>query len=292
MKEKINLFCFGFGQVAKYFVKNLIKKKINFNLFTTNTKETYFKEFYNIKYKSYFFLNNKFDPKLLDALNSSNKVLISIPPKNKVDRVLKLFKKNFEENKFDWVTYLSATSVYGDKKGEWVNEKSKTEPTSERGTARLNAENKWLSLSKNFNLPLQIFRLTGIYSIENNVIERLKTKKIKIVNKKKQFFSRIHIEDIAEILTISLKKFISGEIYNISDNYPCSNEEVIEYAANLIKINLPKKVNLENLKSEMSKNFYKDSKKVDNKKMKEFFDYKLKYPNFKRGLRDIHNHLI
>ena len=228
MKEKINLFCFGFGQVAKYFVKNLIKKKINFNLFTTNTKETYFKEFYNIKYKSYFFLNNKFDPKLLDALNSSNKVLISIPPKNKVDRVLKLFKKNFEENKFDWVTYLSATSVYGDKKGEWVNEKSKTEPTSERGTARLNAENKWLSLSKNFNLPLQIFRLTGIYSIENNVIERLKTKKIKIVNKKKQFFSRIHIEDIAEILTISLKKFISGEIYNISDNYPCSNEEVIE----------------------------------------------------------------
>ena len=292
MKEKINLFCFGFGQVAKYFVKNLIKKKINFNLFTTNTKETYFKEFYKIKYKSYFFLNNKFDPKLLDALNSSNKVLISIPPKNKVDRVLKLFKKNFEENKFDWVTYLSATSVYGDKKGEWVNEKSKTEPTSERGTARLNAENKWLSLSKNFNLPLQIFRLTGIYSIENNVIERLKTKKIKIVNKKKQFFSRIHIEDIAEILTISLKKFISGEIYNISDNYPCSNEEVIEYAANLIKINLPKKVNLENLKSEMSKNFYKDSKKVDNKKMKEFFDYKLKYPNFKRGLRDIHNHLI
>ena len=38
MKSKFKLFCFGFGQVAKYFVTNLINKKIAFDLITTNTK--------------------------------------------------------------------------------------------------------------------------------------------------------------------------------------------------------------------------------------------------------------
>ena len=105
--------------------------------------------------------------------------------------------------------------------------------------------------AKNFNLPIQIFRLSGIYSNENNVINRLKMGTLKIVNKNNHFFSRIHIEDIAAVLSLSLKKFNPGEIYNISDNYPCSNEEIAKYAANLINMNLPKRVNIEDLESEM-----------------------------------------
>ena len=46
---------------------------------------------------------------------------------------------------------------------------------------------------------------------------------------------------------------------------------------------------LEELESEMLKNFYKDSKKVDNKKMKAFFKYDLKYPTYKEGLNYIFN---
>ena len=140
MKKKFKLFCFGFGQVAKYFVKNLIKNKENFNLVTTNTKETKQNEIGELKYKSYYFVNDKFDPNLIDELNLSNKVLISIPPTTQTDIVLKTFKKNFINNKFNWVTYLSATSVYGDKKGEWVDEKTNPVPSSERGISRLDAE--------------------------------------------------------------------------------------------------------------------------------------------------------
>ena len=124
MKKDFKLFCFGFGQVAKYFVNNLIKNNYNFDLVTTNTIATKFTTINNLKYKSYFFNNNKFDNNLLDELNSSNKVLVSIPPKNDADLVLKTFDKNFKINKFDWVTYLSATSVYGNQNGEWVDEKT------------------------------------------------------------------------------------------------------------------------------------------------------------------------
>ena len=79
-------------------------------------------------------------------------------------------------SKVKWITYLSATSVYGDHKGEWVDESSETKPTSLNGIARLAAENSWLSLKVNKNLPVQIFRLSGIYSNENNILTRLKVR--------------------------------------------------------------------------------------------------------------------
>ena len=290
--KSFKLFCFGFGQVAKYFVENLIKENFKFDLITTNTTSTQEKKIKNFIYKSYFFKDDKFDTSLLEDLNSSNKILISISPKNETDIVSNLFEKNFRINNFDWVTYLSATSVYGNKKGQWVDEKSIPEPTSKNGIARLNAERKWLKYFYDFNLPIQIFRLSGIYSLENNIIKRLKMGTLRIVEKKNHFFSRIHVEDIAKVLTISLKKFSPGQIFNISDNYPCSNEEVIKYAANLMQMNLPKKIKPEDLESEMLKNFYKDSKKINNKRMKNFFDYQLKYPSFKEGLNMIRDHQV
>jgi len=292
MKKKFKLFCFGFGQVAKYFVKNLIRKKVDFDLITTNTAKTEIKAFNSIKYKSFYFHDEKFDIELLNELSSSNKVLISISPQKKEDIVLKAFDSAFKNNKFDWVTYLSATSVYGDNKGNWVDEKSNPSPTSSRGIARLNAERSWLNYYRKFNLPVQIFRLSGIYSFESNIINRLKTGNLKIVEKSNHFFSRIHVEDIAEILTLSFEKFNSGQIFNISDDYPCSNEEIANYASNLMKINLPKKIQFKDIENNMLKDFYRDSKKVSNKKMKNFFQYDLKYPTFKEGLDVIKNHII
>ena len=292
MKKKFKLFCFGFGQVAKYFTENLIKNDFNFDLVATNTTKTTTKKFKKKKYKSFFMKNNKFDKKLIKELVSSNKILISISPKDKKDIVLNNFAKFFKKNMFDWIVYLSATSVYGNKQGRWVDEKTKTNPTSQRGKDRLKVENMWLKYFKNYNLPVQIFRLAGIYSIENNAINRLKRGKLKIVKKKNHFFSRIHVEDIARILSISLKKNNPGQIFNISDNRPCSNDEIAKYAAKLINSAKPKEIKIKDIKSEMLSEFYKDSKRVDNQKMKSFFRYKLKYPTYKEGLKAIKNQSI
>ena len=72
----------------------------------------------------------------------------------------------------------------------------------------------------------------------------------------------------------------------------CSNEEIAKYAANLMKMSLPQKIKPEDIESKMLKSFYKDSKKVCNKKMKQFFFYELKYPTFKEGLNMIRNNMI
>ena len=78
--------------------------------------------------------------------------------------------------------------MYGDHKGDWVNENSITKPSSANGINRLKAENTWLSLSSEKNYPLQIFRLAGIYSNEYNILRRLQTGKVQVVDKKNHFF--------------------------------------------------------------------------------------------------------
>ena len=74
-------------------------------------------------------------------------------------------------------------------------------------------------------------------------------------------------------LIVSLKKFRPGEVYNISDNYPCSNVEIMKYASRIMNIENPKKIKVNEIKNRKLKDFYKDSKKVNNRKMKSFFKY-------------------
>jgi nucleoside-diphosphate-sugar epimerase len=290
--KEIKIFCFGFGQVAENFIKKIYSEKLKINLTVTSRKKSETKSFGNLEYKTFQFSEDSFDQKLIENLKSSDHVLISVAPVKGEDIVIKNFQNNFNNNEIKWITYLSATSVYGNHSGKWVNENSDTKPTSPNGIDRLNAEKSWLDLAKKKNLPLQILRLSGIYSNQKNILARLKTGDAKIINKKNQFFSRIHVEDIANVLFKSLQNFKSKEIYNVSDDKPTSPEELILYGSRLLNIEKPKAVDLSSVESEMIKNFYKDSKKISNKKMKNFFNYKLKYPTYVEGLNHIHNNTI
>ena len=290
--DAMNIICFGFGQVAKNFIKKLDDQGIPFKLTTTSRNDSKNKKFENINYESFQFTEKGFDKNFISRFEEADHIILSIAPINGVDIVIKNFQNYFKSKKLKWITYLSATSVYGDHKGEWVDESSETKPTSINGAERLKVEKEWMGLASKFDLPFQIFRLSGIYSNQYNILTRLKSGEAKIINKKNHFFSRIHVEDIANILSSSLNHFKKKEIYNISDNLPASAEEVAMYGVKLLGTNKPTTIEINEIESEMLKNFYKDSKKVDNKKMKEFFNYKLKYPTYVEGLNYIFNNTI
>jgi nucleoside-diphosphate-sugar epimerase len=290
--ETKNIICFGFGQVAKNFIKKLNDQGIPFKLTTTSRQESKNKKFENTNYESFQFTKEGFDKNFIPRFEEADHILLSISPINGTDIVLKNLKDYFKSNKFKWITYLSATSVYGNHNGEWVDENSETKPTSLNGVERLKVEKEWMQLASKFDLPFQIFRLSGIYSNQYNILKRLKSGEAKIINKKNHFFSRIHVEDIANVLSCSFNNFKKKEIYNISDNQPASAEEVAMYGVKLLGIDKPKTLEINEIESEMLKNFYKDSKKVDNKKMKEFFNHKLKYPTYVEGLNYIFNNTI
>jgi nucleoside-diphosphate-sugar epimerase len=288
----INIFCFGFGQVAKNFIRKLSIKEYNIILTTTSRSESSKKFFNGIHYNNYLFNSDKFDKNLQSKLKEADYILVSIPPEKQKDLVIKNFSRFIENSKAKWITYLSATSVYGDHKGEWVNENSEANPTSKKGIARLKAENAWVSLERNYKLPIQIFRLSGIYSNEKNTLIRLRSGDMKLIDKKNHYFSRIHVDDIANLLFKSLSKFKSGEIYNISDDKPSSSKEVTLFGAKILNITNVEKIEVNEIKNETLKNFYNESKKVSNEKVKKFFNYKLKFPSYIEGLNYIRDNFI
>ena len=186
--ETKNIICFGFGQVAKNFIKKLNGQGIPFKLTTTSREESENKKFENTDYESFQFTEEGFDKNFISRFEAADHILLSIAPIGGTDIVIKNLKDYFKLSKFKWITYLSATSVYGDHNGNWVNEESITKPTSPNGIARLTAEESWLSVGTDKNFPIQIFRLSGIYSNKSNVLVRLKSGKTNLINKKKNFF--------------------------------------------------------------------------------------------------------
>ena len=290
--SKIKVFCFGFGQVAKYFVKKIISERQNLELNVSSRKKTHSFTFEGIELNSYEFNEKKIDKNINVKILDADFILVSIPPINDEDIILKNLEEIVKKTKAKWITYLSATSVYGNHDGAWVNEDSETKPKSISGIKRLKAENQWLRFSKENNLPLQIFRLSGIYSVENNILKRLLSGQAKIVKKENHFFSRIHVEDIANLLFYSMKKFKTNQIYNVSDDKPASQEEIATYGSKLLKVKSPVFLKLDALEDGMLKDFYKDSKKVDNQKVKEFFNYRFTYPTYKEGLDKILNDIV
>ena len=290
--SKIKVFCFGSGQVARYFIEKIIKENQALELNISSRKKTHNLKFEGIDLNSYEFNEKKIDKNINSKIQKADFILVSIPPTSDEDVVISNFGEIIKKTKTKWITYLSATSVYGNHNGKWVNEHSDAKPTSNSGIKRLKAENQWLKFSNENNLPLQIFRLSGIYSLQNNILHRLISGQAKIVKKENHFFFLVHVEDIANLLFRSMKKFKSNEIYNISDDKPASQEEVASYGSKLLKLSSPEFIKIDSLEDGMLKDFYKDSKKVDNQKVKEFFNYQFTYPTYKEGLEKILNDMV
>ena len=287
MKNKDKFFFFGFGQTAKYLVNNLAQSKKKFSFNATNTKRTSLKTFGKKKFKSFKFRDKFYDRKLIKKLIQADYILVSIPPQKKRDVVLGSFKNLLKKSKFKKLIYLSATSVYGNHNGKWVNENSKLKGRTKLGLGRKIAEKAWLKFRDLNKLDINVLRVSGIYSKENNVLKKISRTNIYV--KEKKYFSRIRIEDLAQILKkmfFSQKKFM---VLNASDDKPATNKEVANFAAKLLKIKNLRPVPIAKFKNKMIKEFYKDSKKVSNKNMKNKLQIKLRFPSYKEGLKNLFN---
>ena len=133
-------------------------------------------------------------------------------------------------------------------------------------------------------MPVHLFRLAGIYGPGRNTLLNLRDGSAKRIVKPGQIFSRIHVEDIAGVLAVSIAKPNPGRAYNVCDDEPCPPQEVVEYAADLLGLPLPPEIPFEQAElSPMAKSFYADSKRVSNRRIKTELGYKLIYSNYRGG---------
>ena len=291
MNKKNILLIFGFGYTAKFMCQKFSKK--NWEVFCTTRFKEKAKEIKSLNATPIFFDDEE---KIESVLSKNSYILSTAPPENSKDPVVEnyghLLKKNSERVK--WAGYLSTTSVYGDKKGEWVTEDTELEPNLERSISRVAAENSWIKLGENLLIKTVIFRLAGIYGPGRSLVDRLmKDEDVYIVDKPAHLFNRIHVDDIVGAIEMAISSKSEAKIFNLSDDLPAKQLDVAKFAASLLKRKSPQTVSLESdLVSEMARSFYKEEKKVSNTRLKDELGYKLTFPSYKEGLFAIHNNSI
>ena len=215
-------------------------------------------------------------------LATATHVLTSVAPTDAGDAVLNSYGAELAAGEFEWVGYLSTTGVYGDHQGGWVDEDTALTPSTKRGQMRVEAEAAWQALG----LPLHIFRLAGIYGPGRGPFSKVRNGTARRIIKENQLFSRIHVEDIAQTLAASIARPRAGGIYNVCDNLAAPPEDVIGFAAELLGMDAPEAVRIEDADmSPMARSFYAESKRVDNGRIKSELGVELRYPDYQTGLR-------
>jgi nucleoside-diphosphate-sugar epimerase len=188
----------------------------------------------------------------------------------------------------DWIGYLSTTGVYGDRGGRWVSEASALAARSVEGGRRVGAERDWLEVGRGMGLTVAVFRLPGIYGPGRSPFERLRDGTAQRIAAPGQVFSRIHVDDLATGLAASIARPRAGGIYNLCDDEPCPNSEVIAYAARLLGMDPPLEVPLDEAAlSPAGQRFYAESKRVSNALAKAELGWRPACPTYREGLRAI-----
>ena len=278
------IFIYGYGYTSQHLCKLLIsnkiiatsrncekKKSINDNIELIAPSET------NLIIKEYS--------------DKITHLLISVPPSDDGDLFLNNFNKDLQSLKnLKWVGYLSATSVYGDHKGEFVNENSELLTKFTRGINRKLAEDQWIDISNKYNLPLHIFRIAGIYGPQRSMIDRMSSGNFINVIKDNHFFSRIYIDDLVNIINASMNKPNPISIYNVADDLPSPLNDVVRYISEKTGIIIDREVQYSELsEDEKRESFFTENKKVNNKLIKEELGVILKYPTYIEGYNKIIN---
>ncbi len=224
------------------------------------------------------------------ALQTATHLLISTPPGDEGDPALAAYGQAVQgAPSLRWIGYFSTIGVYGNHNGEWIDEETPTAAPLGRKSARVEAEKAWEALAHERGVPLDIFRLAGIYGPGRSPIDRIRGGDARCIVKPGQIFNRIHVEDIAQTIIAAIRRERcagSSRIYNVADDEPAPPQDVLLYAAQLIGAPPPPEIPFEKAKlSPMARSFYEDNKRVHNTKIKRELGVVLRYPTYREGLR-------
>ncbi len=225
-----------------------------------------------------------------NALQGATHLLVSTPPDGVSDPALAAYGQALESSgALRWIGYLSTIGVYGDHQGAWVDEETPAAPVTGRGAARIEAEEAWSALSAASSVPLDIFRLSGIYGPGRSPIDRIREGDARRIVKPGQVFNRIHVEDIAQAVAAAMVQEgrTSGvRLFNVTDDEPAPPQDVVSYAAELIGAPPPPEIPFGSADlSPMARSFYSDNKRVRNCKIKRELGITLRYPTYREGLQ-------
>jgi nucleoside-diphosphate-sugar epimerase len=171
--------------------------------------------------------------------------------------------------------FASSTSVYGQSRGEWVDEASPTRPTSFRGDLLLCGER--LALAS--KIPTTVVRLGGIYGPgRDRLIRGVAKRRVRTRKGQTHFTNRIHRDDAAGLFHHLMERDSVDDLYLGVDMESAEESELLSWMAERLGVG-PLEDAPADSPAEMRR---AGSKRCRNTRLLES-GYAFRYPSFREG---------
>lgn len=184
------------------------------------------------------------------------------------------------------VVYISTSGVYGDCAGGWVDESCPLNPTTPRARRRAAAETALQDWSRQTGVPVVILRVPGIYGPGKLPLERLRKGLPLLREEDSPFTNRIHVDDLIAVCRAAMQRGTPGAAYNVSDGQPSNMTDYFNRIADRTGLPRPPVVGRADIDalSPGMRAFMEESKRLDNRRMREELGVTLRYPTLEAGL--------
>lgn len=173
------------------------------------------------------------------------------------------------------VIFVSSTSVYGQKQGEWVDETTPTLPVRFNGKRLLEAENLLLSSS----YPMCILRCSGIYGPGRNHLIKQVIAGLGATAEPIVYTNRIHADDCAGFIVHLIERQCRQPIdnlYVVTDCNPAPLHQVKQWLAKQLRLPTG------HLKPQPLNRNMRSHKRCKNRRLLAT-GYPLQYPSYREG---------
>ena len=187
------------------------------------------------------------------------------------------------------LVYASTTGVYGDCKGQRVNESRPVQPYTARARRRVDAE-QWVRLLGRSGVRSTILRVPGIYAQDREggtPRERLLKGTPVLQPSDDVYTNHIHANDLARACVLALWRGRPQRTVNVSDDTDMKMGDYFDLAADLMGLPRPPRI-ARSVADEslplMLLSFMNESRRLDNGRMKKELRLTLKVPHVRLGL--------
>lgn len=183
--------------------------------------------------------------------------------------------------------YISTSGIYGDCRGEWVDEERPPHPQTDRARRRLDAEQVFLAWGERHGVACRILRVPGIYGPGRLPLERIRQGVPVVDERESPYSNRIHADDLAAACRAAACTGRGGRIYNASDGHPTTMTDYFYRIADLYGLPRPPAISLAEARQRLSPSllsFLEESRRLDNRRMLTELRVRLRYPDLASGL--------
>lgn len=179
------------------------------------------------------------------------------------------------------LVYVSTSGVYGDCGGERVDESRPIAPATPRARRRADAEQRLARWSREHGAALVVLRAPGIYAAERLPLERLRSGIPALRAEDDVYTNHIHAEDLAAAAVRALEPDAPAGVYNVADDTEMKMGDWLDLVADSSGVpRLPRVP-----RDQITNPFISESRRLDNRRLKQELGIRLRYPTVHEGLR-------